>query len=132
MGGRHGMGPEQVACQGVSYRRECWYCVSGHTVCNLMRQADLEESTILRGLPIVLSRIDVHALWVSRAVLDAMGDLPDHVHGGQIVRDEAGLPTGVFVSASYVWDPRSDRNTDRVTGRQRTRSSQGDSAGMDR
>jgi hypothetical protein len=31
-------------------------------------------------------------------VLKLMGDLPDHVEGGQIVRDDAGKPTGVFVS----------------------------------
>lgn len=61
-------------------------------------QEDLESSSTLSGLPISLSRIDVHAEWVSPAVLKLMGDLPDHVEGGQIVRDEAGKPTGVFVS----------------------------------
>lgn len=63
-----------------------------------LSQEDLESSATLRGLPISLSRIDVHAEWVSPAVLGLMGDLPDHVEGGQIVRDDAGKPTGVFVS----------------------------------
>jgi predicted amidohydrolase YtcJ len=53
---------------------------------------------MLKGLPIVLSRIDVHALWVSQAVLDAMGALPETVDGGHIVRDADGKPTGIFVS----------------------------------
>jgi len=54
---------------------------------------------MLKGLPIVLSRIDVHALWVSQAVLDAMGELPAQVDGGHIVRDVEGRPTGIFVSS---------------------------------
>jgi len=57
---------------------------------------------MLKGLPIVLSRIDVHALWVSQAVLDTMGELPAQVDGGHIVRDAEGRPTGIFVS-TYVW-----------------------------
>jgi predicted amidohydrolase YtcJ len=65
--------------------------------------ADLETSTVLRGLPISLARIDVHAEWVSQAVLDMLGELPDEVPGGHIVRYPDGKPTGVFVS------PTSDR-----------------------
>jgi predicted amidohydrolase YtcJ len=61
------------------------------------KQADLEASPILRGLPISLQRIDIHAEWVSPAILDLLGDLPDHIDGGEIVRDEAGKPTGIFV-----------------------------------
>ncbi len=45
-----------------------------------------------------MSRIDVHAEWVSPAILRMLGDLPDEVEGGQIVRDADGIPTGVFVS----------------------------------
>lgn len=43
-----------------------------------------------------------------------MGDLPDHVEGGQIVRDDAGKPTGVFVSHKCC----HGLDTDRVTARQ--------------
>ncbi|RSH90101.1 hypothetical protein EHS25_001434 [Saitozyma podzolica] len=59
--------------------------------------ADLETSAVLHGLPISLARIDVHAEWVSEAVLDMLGDLPDEVPGGHIVRYPNGKPTGVFV-----------------------------------
>jgi predicted amidohydrolase YtcJ len=61
-------------------------------------QADLEASPDLRGLPISLKRIDIHAEWVSQSILDLMGELPEKVEGGEIIRDESGKPTGVFVS----------------------------------
>ncbi len=78
--------------------------------------ADFEQSAILRGRKIVLRRVDVHALWVSQAVLDLLtadGKLPPSpqggggggasseedwkVDGGIIVRDPQGRPTGIFV-----------------------------------
>jgi predicted amidohydrolase YtcJ len=62
------------------------------------KQSDLESSPLLRGLPIALKRIDIHAEWVSKAVLDLMGELPETVEGGEIIRDDQGNPTGVFVS----------------------------------
>lgn len=53
---------------------------------------------MLKDVPIVLTRIDVHAAWVSPAVLAQIGDIPlEDVDGGQVVRDAAGRPTGVFV-----------------------------------
>ena len=52
---------------------------------------------MLRGLRISLTRIDVHAQWVSQAVLDELDELPSEVEGGQIVRDAEGKATGVFV-----------------------------------
>jgi predicted amidohydrolase YtcJ len=49
-------------------------------------------------VPIVLSRIDVHAVWVSPAVLEQIGEIPlEDVDGGKVVRDAEGKPTGVFV-----------------------------------
>lgn len=63
---------------------------------------DLESSPLLQGKKICLARVDVHAEWVSRAVLDELearpGGLPGMVEGGLIVRDDNGKPTGVFVS----------------------------------
>lgn len=63
---------------------------------------DLEASEILRGKKVCLARVDVHAEWVSQAVLDELeqreGGLPETVEGGLIVRDEKGRPTGIFVS----------------------------------
>jgi predicted amidohydrolase YtcJ len=69
---------------------------------------DLEASPILRGKKICLARVDVHAEWVSKAVLDELekrkGGLPDSIEGGLIVRDGQGRPTGIFVSASFTDD----------------------------
>ncbi|KAJ8488240.1 hypothetical protein ONZ45_g14029 [Pleurotus djamor] len=52
---------------------------------------------LLEGRPVALRRVDGHAIWVSSAVLDMMGNLPTEVDGGLIVRDADGSPTGVFV-----------------------------------
>lgn len=46
----------------------------------------------------MLLRIDVHAAWVSPAVLELIGDIPlEDVEGGQVVRDVDGKPTGAFI-----------------------------------
>ncbi|TFK71571.1 hypothetical protein BDN72DRAFT_869936 [Pluteus cervinus] len=60
---------------------------------------DLENDPVLVGRPIALRRVDGHAIWVSQAVLEEMGDLPPskEPEGGQIIRDADGLPSGVFV-----------------------------------
>ncbi|KAG8901634.1 hypothetical protein FRC01_009794, partial [Tulasnella sp. 417] len=59
--------------------------------------ADLEADELLRGRPIVLARVDYHAYWISPRALELLGDLPDQVDGGLIVRDADGRPTGIFV-----------------------------------
>ncbi|RDB23930.1 putative amidohydrolase YtcJ [Hypsizygus marmoreus] len=59
--------------------------------------ADLDSDPLLEGRPISLSRVDGHARWVSSRVLELMGDLPDEVEGGQIIRNRDGKPTGIFV-----------------------------------
>lgn len=49
--------------------------------------------------PVVLSRIDGHAIWVNQKVLDIAhitAQTPD-IDGGKIYRDRAGNPTGVLV-----------------------------------
>jgi predicted amidohydrolase YtcJ len=49
--------------------------------------------------PIALGRVDGHALWVNRRAMDLAGiktSTPDPP-GGKILRDKAGVPTGVFV-----------------------------------
>lgn len=72
-----------------------WY----HSLFVFILQTDFDRSKALRDLPIALKRIDIHAEWVSPKVLEMMGELPEEVPGGQIIRDADGKPTGVFVSS---------------------------------
>ncbi|HSG89279.1 MAG TPA: amidohydrolase family protein, partial [Pseudomonadales bacterium] len=61
--------------------------------------ADLDGIT---DRPIWLRRVDGHAAWANRVAMDAAGisaDTPDP-DGGQIIRDDDGNPTGVFVDAA--------------------------------
>lgn len=64
--------------------------------------ADLEADELLRGRPIVLARVDYHAYWISPRALELLGDLPQQVDGGLIVRDAGGKPTGIFVDNSMA------------------------------
>ncbi len=49
--------------------------------------------------PIVLRRIDGHAVWVNSKVLDLANVTPEtqDPNGGKILRDKTGVPTGVFI-----------------------------------
>lgn len=49
--------------------------------------------------PVVLARIDGHALWVNSKVLELAGINQDSVapDGGEIIKDEKGHPTGVLI-----------------------------------
>ncbi|HSG88510.1 MAG TPA: amidohydrolase, partial [Pseudomonadales bacterium] len=61
--------------------------------------ADLDGVT---DRPIWLRRVDGHAAWANRVAMDAAGisaATPDP-DGGQIIRDDDGNPTGVFVDAA--------------------------------
>lgn len=54
---------------------------------------------VSREVPVYLTRIDGHAVWVNRKVLEISGvtrTTPDP-EGGKIIRDKFGNPTGVFV-----------------------------------
>ncbi|KAF5376082.1 hypothetical protein D9615_007734 [Tricholomella constricta] len=77
--------------------------------------ADLDQDPLLKGRPISLSRVDVHAKWVSPRVLELMGDLPDKVDGGSIVRDTDGRPTGIFVDNAMALIPTPEWTEDRMT-----------------
>jgi len=67
------------------------------TVVKLFFQVDLDADELLRGRPILLARVDVHVYWASQKVIDALGELPDVVDGGEIERYEHGKPTGKCV-----------------------------------
>lgn len=88
--------PEGAWIEGMGWDQNLWPGKSFPTA------AVLESSPVLRGKKISLARIDVHAEWVSQAIIDELeampGGLPREVDGGLIVRDEKGDPTGVFVS----------------------------------
>ncbi|KAJ3212527.1 hypothetical protein HDU67_003754 [Dinochytrium kinnereticum] len=61
---------------------------------------DLDVEKRLREVPIVMTRIDGHALWVNGKGLElARKEFPAEwgMEGGEIVVDERGEPTGVFV-----------------------------------
>ncbi|MCK9408134.1 MAG: amidohydrolase [Bacteriovoracaceae bacterium] len=50
--------------------------------------------------PVILNRIDGHAIWVNSAAMQIAKkstDMPMVIEGGQIVRDRLGNPTGIFI-----------------------------------
>ncbi|KPZ57676.1 N-substituted formamide deformylase precursor [Pseudoalteromonas sp. P1-13-1a] len=58
---------------------------------------DLDK--VVNDRPVVLSRVDSHAIWVNSKALELAGIIaatqaPD---GGEIIKDEFGNPTGIFV-----------------------------------
>ena len=61
---------------------------------------DLDD--VAGDIPVVLSRIDGHAVWVNQRVLEIAGITREtrDPEGGLIVRDPDGTPTGVFVDAA--------------------------------
>jgi hypothetical protein len=55
--------------------------------------------SIAKDTPVYLTRVDGHAVWVNKKVLEIAGitkATPDP-DGGKIIRDNAGNPTGVFI-----------------------------------
>ena len=61
---------------------------------------DLDD--VAGDVPVVLSRVDGHAIWVNQRVLEIAGITREtrDPEGGLIVRDPDGTPTGVFVDAA--------------------------------
>lgn len=89
--------------------------------------ADLDVDPRLRGRPITLKRIDVHALWVSEKILQLLPlSLPSTIPGGSIIRyPDTENPTGVFLdnamslvtSVVPPWSDESRLEYLRVTSR---------------
>ncbi|KAH9948445.1 amidohydrolase family-domain-containing protein [Amylocystis lapponica] len=74
--------------------------------------ADLASRPLLAPRPIVLYRVDVHALWVSPRALElTRSTIPDgwpapgEIEGGEIIRDEDNVPTGVFLDTAMALVP---------------------------
>ena len=65
--------------------------------------------------PVLLSRVDGHAIWVNTSALKIAGITRDtrDPPGGQIIRDDDGHPTGVLVDAAAAlvekYLPAADR-----------------------
>ncbi|KAF9028037.1 hypothetical protein BDZ89DRAFT_1101814 [Hymenopellis radicata] len=83
--------------EGLGWDQTKWPGAQFPTQARVLYRADFEKEPVLAGRLIALRRVDVHALWVSKRVLELVGDLPNDIEGGVIVRDEEGSPTGVFV-----------------------------------
>lgn len=66
----------------------------------------LDADPVLRGKPIILFRTDLHVVWVSGRALELCGKLPKKVTGGEIIRDAAGMPTGILVDLAQLLVPR--------------------------
>ncbi|KAI0039930.1 hypothetical protein FA95DRAFT_1612182 [Auriscalpium vulgare] len=69
---------------------------------------DFDREPLLRGRPILLARIDVHAYWVSNRVLELIPALPDEVDG------DANKPTGIFVDNAMALIPLPERTHDQM------------------
>ncbi|KAJ3414805.1 hypothetical protein HDV05_006052 [Chytridiales sp. JEL 0842] len=73
---------------------------------------DLDDP-ILSKLPIVLTRVDGHAVWINEAALKlVVPSLPSDwsMDGGEIVVDESGRPTGVFIDDAIAFVTKSMSN----------------------
>ncbi|KIN96284.1 hypothetical protein M404DRAFT_16921 [Pisolithus tinctorius Marx 270] len=77
--------------QGMGWDQNIW------AVPEYPHADDFDAEPLLRGRRIYLDRVDGHAAWVSRRVLQLMGELPNTVDGGEIIRDGSAHPTGIFV-----------------------------------
>ncbi|KAJ1040594.1 hypothetical protein NDA10_007672 [Ustilago hordei] len=87
--------------EGIGWDQTKW------TPAKFPTAADLSRSTLLRRFPILLRRVDVHALWISEVGLDmivrgATGfpgspEEDGKVEGELVVRDEEGKPTGILI-----------------------------------
>ncbi|KAF9780179.1 amidohydrolase family-domain-containing protein [Thelephora terrestris] len=78
---------------------------------------DLSDDPELAGRRIVLTRVDGHATWVSKPVLELMiagGKIPKDVSGGEVIRDKGGFPTGIFVDNAMSLVPVPDKTPAQV------------------
>lgn len=58
--------------------------------------------------PVILSRIDGHAIWVNSKAMQAASvsnDFAGEAEGGKVIRNAVGRPTGIFIdnAASFIW-----------------------------
>ncbi|KAG8797564.1 hypothetical protein FRC17_007705, partial [Serendipita sp. 399] len=90
--------------EGVGWDQNLWDGWSGGFPTHDILDAD----PILRGRPIILFRVDLHAVWLSGRALELCGELPEKPEGGEIIRDHDGKPTGVLLDNAQLLVPRPD------------------------
>jgi hypothetical protein len=92
---RHGPNRgEWIVARG--WNQECWSSSQFPT------RYDLDEA--FPDIPIALTRVDGHALWVNSCALERAGITCDTVDpvGGRILRDEHGEPTGILLDEAMT------------------------------
>ncbi|HSI05702.1 MAG TPA: amidohydrolase family protein, partial [Myxococcota bacterium] len=92
-----------IATAAAALPADSWV-IGGAWDDNLWPQRRLPTLASVRAVaqPMVMTRVDFHAVWVNAEALARAGitrDTPDPV-GGRIVRDASGEPTGVLVDAA--------------------------------
>lgn len=83
--------PDEAWIQGRGWDQNDW------SIKKFPTKGMLDE--VAPNHPVILRRIDGHAVWTNSQVIEAAGitaETPDP-DGGKIIRDEEGNPTGVFV-----------------------------------
>lgn len=61
-----------------------------------------ELDTVVADRPVWLERADNHANWANSRAMEIAGITPDtpYVEGGQVIRDDTGAPSGVFIDGA--------------------------------
>ncbi|NBC17899.1 MAG: amidohydrolase family protein [Bacteroidetes bacterium] len=98
---------ERLEAQAATLPEDAWLLGRGWDQNDWPEQAfptrhDLDDAFPER--PVWLSRIDGHAAWANTAALQTVGldslKAMDDPEGGSILRDDVGMPTGVFIDAA--------------------------------
>ncbi|KAI0742748.1 amidohydrolase family-domain-containing protein [Daedaleopsis nitida] len=98
--------------EGVGWDQTRWKDTNGA----FPTAADIASRPSLASLPIVLHRVDLHAVWLSPRALQLTkehlnGHFPATVPGGEIIRDPTtGEPTGVFLDDAQALVPVPKRS----------------------
>ena len=82
--------------------KECWIIGRGWNQelwsnTRFPTAADLDK--VVNDRPVILSRVDSHAIWVNSKALELANINADTLSptGGEIIKDEFGKPTGIFI-----------------------------------